>query len=124
MIKLKNRWKRFNLNKDKVTKTLKKRGAGFTLLSFLEKISKEIGVNETIQYMKPIQFRNVRSHLKPMGIEMSLLNIDIRQLVALLHKIECSDKLLNVRRIKISRPIKGAARSLKVNLQVTTYTAA
>ena len=121
MTELKDKWERFKANKFKAEKILAQRGKKFTLLSFLEGVSREAGINDRLQYMKPIVFHEDFGSLKPEGIEIKLDSINSRQLLALLYKIECSEKLLNIKRIKIQRFTKDMARLLKVTLQVNTY---
>ena len=121
MIELKGKWERFKTNKLKAEKILEQRGKKFTLLSFLEGVSRKVGIDNKIQYMKPITFHEESGALKPVGIEMNLDGINIKQLVSLLHKIEYSEKLLNVRRIKIRRVTLKKDKLLKVTLQVHTY---
>jgi len=47
--------------------------------------------------------------------------VNMEQLVNFLHKIEYSEKLLHVKRIKILRASKEKSSLLKVTLQVNTY---
>lgn len=121
MIELKDKWERFKANRMKAEKILSQRGDRFTLLSFLEGVSREVGIDNKIQYMKPLTFREGEGALKPVGIEMNLDGINTKQLVSLLHKIEYSEKLLNIRLIKILRVTRGQVNLLKVTLQVNTY---
>jgi hypothetical protein len=121
MIELKDKWERFKANRMKAEKILSQRGDRFTLLSFLEGVSREVGIDNKIQYMKPLTFREGEGALKPVGIEMNLDGINTKQLVSLLHKIEYSEKLLNIRLIKILRVSRGKVNLLKVTLQVNTY---
>jgi hypothetical protein len=121
MIKQRARWQKFKFNRAEIEKKLKARGKAFSLLSFLEGISREVGINDNIQYMKPLSIHVESASMKPAGIEMYLDNINMEQLVALLYKIECSGKLLNVRRIRIQRTSTRKSQALKVTLQVNTY---
>lgn len=122
MIELKSKWEKFKSNKARTEKILAARGKAFSLLSFLEGVSREVGINDKIQYMKPLAFHQESAPMKPAGIEMSLDNINVEQFVTLLYKIECSGKLLNVERIKIQRTSTEKSHTLKVTLQVNTYT--
>jgi len=121
MMQLKDEWERFKTNKQKAEKILAQRGKKFTLLSFLEGVSREVGINNKIQYMKPLTFREEEGNLKPVRIEMKLEGINTRQLVSLLHKIEYSENLLNIKLIKILRADSKEMKLLKVTLQVNTY---
>lgn len=121
MIELRDKWERFKTNRQKAEKVLAQRGKKFTLLSFLEGVSREVGIDNKIQYMKPLTFREEEGALKPVGIEMNLDGINTQQLVRLLHKIEYSEKLLNIKLIKILRINRGKEKLVKVTLQVNTY---
>lgn len=121
MMELKNKWERFKSNRQKAEKILAQRGDRFTLLSFLEGVSREAGIDDKIQYMKPLTYHGEEGALKHVGIEMKLDGIDTEQLVSLLHKIEYSEKLLNVKLIKILRVDRKQEKLLKVTLQVNTY---
>jgi len=55
-------------------------------------------------------------------MEIKLEGININHLVNFLYKIEYSGKLLNIKRIKIQRLSKLEARTLRVTLQINTYT--
>jgi len=121
MIELRNQWQMFKSNRQKAEKILAQRGEKFTLLSFLEGVSREVGIDNKIQYMKPVTFREEEGALKPVGIEMNLDGINTQQLVGLLHKIEYSEKLLNIKLIKILRVNRGKENLVKVTLQVNTY---
>ena len=122
IIELKSQWGKFKANKTRAEKTLAARGKTFSLLSFLEGVSREAGIDDKIQYMKPLAFHDDSGPMKPAGIEMNLDNIDIEQLVTLLYKIEGAGKLLNIKRIKIQRTSIKKIQTLKVTLQVNTYT--
>jgi hypothetical protein len=121
MIELKDKWETFKANRLKAEKMLAQRGEKFTLLSFLEGVSREVGIDNKIQYMKPLTFHEEEGVLKPVGIEMNLDGINTKQLVSLLHKIEYSEKLLNIKLIKILHVTRGKEKLLKVTLQVNTY---
>lgn len=121
MIELRDKWERFKANRVEAEKILAQRGEKFTLLSFLEGVAREVGIDNKIQYMKPLTYREKEGALKPVGIEMNLDGINTKQLISLLHKIEYSEKLLNIRLIKILRVTRGKVKLLKVTLQVNTY---
>ena len=121
MIRLRDERERLRADKTRAEKLLAARGTKFTLLSFLEGVSRKVGVDDRILYMKPLTFPEQPGPLRPAGIEMKLDRISTRQLVNLLYRIECSGKLLNIRRIKIHRTAGGDRPLLKVTLQVNTY---
>jgi hypothetical protein len=122
IIALKDQWEKFKANKTRAEKILAARGKTFSLLSFLEGVSREVGIDDKIQYMKPLAFHDDSGTMKPAGIEMNLDNVNIEQLVTLLYKIEGAGKLLNIKRLKIYRTSVKKIPTLKVTLQVNTYT--
>ena len=121
---LKRRWENFKRDQGEVEQALRSRGDRFTLLSFLEGITREVGIDKNIQYIKPVTFppSEVAGTFKPEGIEMSLDNVGMEQLVNFLYKVELSGDLLFVKRIKILKTSRGSTSTLKVTLQVNTYT--
>lgn len=124
MIEQKRRWESFLQERLVVQEAMKGRDKGFTLLGFLEGVSREAGIEQKIKYMKPLTFQNGVGQLKQEGIEVGLEEIGIEQLVELLQRIEYSGKLLQVNRIKIQRTEreKGKKVRLKVAIQVNTFT--
>lgn len=121
MVELNLKWDRFKNNKAKAEKVLTRRGKKFTLLSFLEGISRKLGIHNKIQYMKPLSSPEESGSLKQVGMEIKLDDINVTQLVNFLYELEYSEKFLNIKRIKIQRFSKGKAQSLRVTLQVNTY---
>ncbi len=122
MIKLSAEWEKFQKDKSRIKKIIAKRQKGFTLLSFLEGISREIGIHDKIQYMKPLSLTEQSGlSFKLVGMEIQLNGLSVDQLVRFLYKVECSDELINISRIKIQRHTTGNETSLRVILQVETY---
>jgi general secretion pathway protein M len=117
---IKGKLQRFQRDRGDVQEMIKGRGS-FTLLSYLEAVTREIGIDQRIQYIKPVTFPEGEGKLRPEGIEISLDGINVEQLVSFLHRIEYSGKLLHVKRIKILRASKEKTSLLKVTLQVNTY---
>lgn len=122
MSELKVKWDEIRGRQTELEKALTQRGARFTLLSFLEGVSREVGIESRIQYMKPLSFPEEPSALRQTGMEIRIEEIDIRELVQYLHKIEYSGKLIKIRRMRIERAAKGEeGAQLKVTLQVVTF---
>ncbi len=122
MIKLSAEWERFQKDKSRIKRIIAKRQKGFTLLSFLEGISREIGIHDKIQYMKPLSLTEQSGlSFKLVGMEIQLNGLSVDQLVRFLYKVECSDELVSISRMKIQRHITGNRASLRVTLQVETY---
>jgi type II secretory pathway component PulM len=117
---IKGKWETFQKDRRDVQEAIKSRGS-FTLLSYLEAVTREIGIDQRIQYIKPVSFPEGEGKLKPEGIEISLDGVNMEQLVNFLYRIEYSGKLLHVKRIKILRASREKVSLLKVTLQVNTY---
>ena len=70
---LRNEWERFQKSRTEAEKILKQRGERFTLLSYLEGISRQLGISSKIHYMKPLTFQDeLKGSIKPEGIEIKL----------------------------------------------------
>jgi Tfp pilus assembly protein PilO len=119
---LKRKWENFKRDQSEVEQSLSSRGDRFTLLSFLEGVTREVGIDKNIQYIKPVTFPPSEGAFRPEGIEMSLDNVGMEQLVNFLYKVEHSGNLLFIKRIKILKTSRGSSSTLKVTLQVNTYT--
>jgi len=124
MVKLSTKWEKFKEARSETKKTLAERGKNFTLLSFLEGVSRKIGIHDKIQYMKPLSSSEETGSLKLVGMEIQLDNISVGQLVKFLYEIEYSNKLVNIKRLKIQKLAKDNFQSLRVILQVDTYVSA
>ncbi|MFZ7113114.1 MAG: type II secretion system protein GspM [Desulfatiglandales bacterium] len=119
---LSNEWERFQRSRTEAEKMLKQRGERFTLLSYLEGISRQLGINSKIHYMKPLTFQDeLKGSIRPEGIEIKLDGVATRELIPFLQRIEHAGKLLNIRRIRIQRTSKEGEDYLSVTLQVHTY---
>ncbi len=120
---LKTKWDAFKSDRGEAEKSLTNRGKKFTLLSFLEGISREVGINQNIQYMKPLSASEKSENLRAAGMEMKLEGIDMSQLVNFLYKLEYSGNLLKIKRTKIQKLSKGNTQTLRVTMQIFTYRA-
>ncbi len=119
---LRKEWEGFQERQAEAERILKGRGARFTLLSYLEGVTRQLGISTKIQYMKPLSFTEEQEGaIRPEGIEIKLDGITTRDLIPFLRRIEYGGKLLNIRRIKIQKVSKGEQDVLKVTLQVHTY---
>jgi len=115
-------WESFKRDRSDVESALKTRGDLFSLLSFLEGVTREVGIDKNIQYIKPVTFPPSEGPFRPEGIELSLENMGMEQLVNFLYKVEHTGNLLYVKRIKILKATRGTSSTLKVTLQVNTHT--
>jgi hypothetical protein len=115
-------WENFNKDRSDVEAALMSRGDRFSLLSFLEGITREVGIDRNIPYIKPVTFQPGEGLFRPEGIELSLENMGMEQLVNFLYNVEHTGNLLYVHRIRILKATRGTSSSLRVTLQVNTYT--
>ncbi|RJR42014.1 MAG: hypothetical protein C4576_16745 [Desulfobacteraceae bacterium] len=117
---LKARWESFVKSRSGAEKMLQERGKDFTLLTHLETVCRQVGVDNRIQYMKPLDMPEQEGPLRPVGVEMRISDIDVRQLVQLLYRIEHSYQLLSISRIKIRPSAEEGRRLLELVLQINT----
>lgn len=121
MQQMKNQWQAFQAVRAEVEGILRQRGEEFTLLTYLERLSRESGIEKKIRYMKPLSLAEKDEVYRQECIEMQLEEIDIQRLVDFLYKIEHAKKLLIVDRAKIRPVSKGSERYIELTLQVKTY---
>ncbi|MBW1681837.1 MAG: type II secretion system protein M [Deltaproteobacteria bacterium] len=120
--RLESQWKGMKKAFQEAEAALEKRGGKFSLLSYLEGISRQVGIADKLQYVKPIQYAEESGSLKQVGMEVKLEDIDLSQLVAYLYRIEYAGKLLDIEKIKVQRvERRDGSSSLRVILRVRTY---
>ncbi|MGD8386822.1 MAG: hypothetical protein PVG49_06755 [Desulfobacteraceae bacterium] len=120
---LQTEWLAFVATREQAEKLLAKRGDDFSLLSFMEGLTRKVGVGDRIAYMKPLSYSSEEQGQQTLvGIEIQLDGLRMKDLVRLLHATEYSGKLLRIHRIKIKANAQEKHRDLKVTLQVQTYT--
>lgn len=79
------------------------REKGFTLFSFLDKLSGQAGIKDRITYMKPSTTVQKNSPYKTSRVEMKLRGLTLQQLTVYLHMVETSKNMVNVKRLSISK---------------------
>ena len=79
------------------------RAKGFTLFSFLDKLSGKAGIKDHITYMKPSTTVQKNSPYKTSLVEMKLRGLTLQQLTAYLHVVETSKNMVIVKRLSISK---------------------
>ena len=82
------------------------REKGFTLFSFLDKLSGKAGIKDHITYMKPSTTVQKNSSYKTSRVEMKLRGLTLQQLTVYLHMVETSKNMVNVKRLSISKTSK------------------
>jgi general secretion pathway protein M len=122
MTGLREKWAHIEERQAAADRILGQKEAGFNLLSFLEGVSREVGVSERIVHMKPISFSDTLNGLRQEGMEISLEGVALREITRFLYGIEYAEGLIHVRRIRIQRPSdEKFPIALKVTLQVVAY---
>ena len=82
------------------------REKGFTLFSFLDKLSGNAGIKDRITYMKPSTLVQKNSPYKTSKVEMKLKGLTLQQLTTYLHMVETSKNMVYVNRLSISKDSK------------------
>lgn len=91
--------KRNNLSKEH----LANRKKGFTLFSFLDKLTGEAGIKDNMIYMKPSTSVQKNSPYKISQVEMKLQGLTLQQLTTYLHMVETSKNMVDIKRLSISK---------------------
>ena len=91
--------KRTELSKSR----FEKRDAGFTLFSFLDKLTGKAGIKNHVTYMKPSTSVQKNSPFKISQVEMKLQGLTLQQLTSYLHMVETSNNMVNIKRLSISK---------------------
>jgi general secretion pathway protein M len=77
------------------------REKGFTLFSFLDKLTGEAGIKEYVTYMKPSTTVQKNSPYKISQVEMKIQGLTLQQLTTYLYMVETSKNMVRVRRLSI-----------------------
>jgi general secretion pathway protein M len=85
---------------------LTKREKGFTLFSFLDRLTGNAGIKDHVNYMKPSTTVQKNSPYKISMVEMKIQDITLGQLIAYLHMVETSKNGVAVTRLSISTTSK------------------
>jgi hypothetical protein len=116
-------WQKFQDARREAEDILSGRGTAFSLLTFMEELTRRIGVSDKIAYMKPLSFAENEDGLhRREGIEIRLEGLRMKELVTLLRETEYSNKLLAIERMKVEAHDRSEIRNLQVTLQVHTFT--
>ena len=79
------------------------RDTGFTLFSFLDKLTGKAGIRNHVTYMKPSTSVQKNSPFKISQVEMKLQGLTLQQLNSYLHMVETSKNMVNIKRLSISK---------------------
>ena len=96
-----------------------KRDTGFTLFSFLDKLTGKAGIKNHVTYMKPSTSVQKNSPFKISQVEMKLQGLTLQQLTSYLHMVETSKNMVNIKRLSISKTGK-LENLIEAVLQVET----
>lgn len=103
-----------------IEKQLASRNQNFTLFSFLDRLAGKIGIKNRIVYMKPTISAQRDGPYRISSVEMKLESVTTKAFVSYIHKIESSDKIINIKRISMVKDKKKNG-SLNVVLHVETF---
>lgn len=120
MIALKSEYQAIRQKSDVSKSYLSKREKGFTLFSFLDRLSGNAGIKEHITYMKPSTTIQKDGLHKISRVEMKLQELTLRQLTTYLHMVETSKNMVKIVRLSISKAGTQAGY-INVVLQVETF---
>ena len=77
------------------------REKGFTLFSFLDKLTGEARIKEYVTYMKPSTTVQKNSPYKISQVEMKIQGLTLQQLITYLYMVETSKNMVHVKRLSI-----------------------
>jgi general secretion pathway protein M len=101
------------------TQRMGRRPRGFTLFSFLDGLAGKTQIKGNIDYMKPSTTEPKGSPYKVSVVEMKLVGINMKQLLAYLYRIETSANMVQIKRLAITKTDKSAG-FINAVLQVET----
>ncbi len=109
------RYQEIHTSNKEIIERISKNGSNFELLSYLEEISKKVGINEKISFMKPYE-----SSPDETSASLELKNLNMDELIEYLDNIVNSDKILLIRKMQIKVIDSKQQKSLEASFLVTT----
>ena len=79
------------------------REKGFTLFSFLDRLTGKARIKEYVTYMKPSTTVQKNNSYKISQVEMKFKGLTLEQLTTYLHMVETSKNMVNIERLSISK---------------------
>ena len=79
------------------------REKGFTLFSFLDRLTGKARIKEYVTYMKPSTTVQKNNSYKISQVEMKFSGLTLEQLTTYLHMVETSNNMVYVKRLSISK---------------------
>jgi hypothetical protein len=102
MARLRDRYLQLRSERELVRRKLERGGADFSLFAHLEGLARDVVTRERIAAMNP-STRSVAEDLQEEDVEMRLAGVSLRDLVALLYRVEKSDLPLLVSRLQMKK---------------------
>jgi len=102
MVRLRDRYLQLRAERDVVRRKLDRGGSDFSLFSHLEGVTRDTLSRDRVAAMNP-STRTVAEDLQEEDVEMRLSGVSLRELVALLYRVEKSDLPLLVSRIQMKK---------------------
>ena len=120
MTELKSEYDTLNRQTDLSKINFNKRDRGFTLFSFLDRLSGQAGIKDHITYMKPTTTGGKNNAYKLSQVELKLKSVNLKQLTSYLYMIETSKNMIFIKRLSVTQSSKPEG-FIDVILQVETY---
>jgi hypothetical protein len=102
MGRLRDHYLQLRAERDVVRRTLERGGTDFSLFSHLEGVTRDVVSRDRIAAMNP-STRTVAEDLQEEDVEMRLSGVSLREVVALLYRVEKTDLPLLVSRIQMKK---------------------
>lgn len=102
MTRLRDRYLQLRAERDLVRRKLERGGADFSLFSHLEGVTREVMSRERVAAMNP-STRTVAEDLQEEDVEMRLSGVSLREVVALLYRVEKTDLPLLMSRLQMKK---------------------
>jgi hypothetical protein len=102
MGRLRDRYVQLRTERDGVRRKLERGGADFSLFSHLEGVTRDVLSRERVAAMNP-STRTVGDDLQEDDVEMRLSGVSLREIVALLYRVEKTDLPLLVSRLQMNK---------------------
>jgi len=102
MGRLRDRYAQLRTERDGVRRKLERGGADFSLFSHLEGVTRDVLNRERVAAMNP-STRTVGEDLQEDDVEMRLSGVSLREVVALLYRVEKTDLPLLVSRLQMKK---------------------
>ena len=102
MARLRDHYLQLRAERDVVRRKLERGGADFSLFSHLEGVTRDVLSRDRVAAMNP-STRTVAEDLQEEDVEMRLSGVSLREVVALLYRVEKADLPLLVSRLQMKK---------------------